>query len=315
MTRISVSVPATTANLGPGYDSFGMALELRNEFSAQLADDWSVAIEGQGADVLLHDGGNMVARGMAAVFEAAGQPELRAEIHCLNRVPLGSGLGSSSSALVGGATLARMLLREVLDSKWRISDQDLFGLLAQLEGHPDNVAPALFGGFTICWTDADAPDVPRCEHFQLVSPMAAVIVTSNRELSTAYARTLLPEVVPHADAGFNAAHAGLLAGALVSGRLEMLHVAVADKLHEPYRAAAIGDYDQVSAILREAGADAVAISGSGPTVIAFVTGFTPNSAFIKAEGIAEKTADALDALGTRNAPQAVGFAVRGFMPM
>jgi homoserine kinase len=145
--------------------------------------------------------------------------------------------------------------------------------------------------------------------------MAAVIVPSKTELATTYARTLLPDTVSHKDAAFNAAHAGLLAAALTSGRLELLHLAVADKLHEPYRAAAIGDFEPVKELLLQAGADAVTISGAGPTIIAFVTGFTPNSAYLKAEGIAKSSTEQLLALGTRQPPQALSFGIRGYMPL
>jgi homoserine kinase len=314
MTRHTVSVPATTANLGPGYDSFGLALELRNEFSAELADDWHVEIEGEGVHTLSRDAKNMVALGMAELFSYAGHPELKAHIWCNNRVPLGSGLGSSSAALVGGGALAVAILNEI-EPKKRISDETLFTLLARLEGHPDNVAPAVYGGFTVCWEDADDPTTPRAEHFQLVSPLAAVIVPASTPLNTAYARTLIPQDVPHKDAAFNLAHAGLLAAALTSGRTELLHLAIADKLHEPYRAEVIPDYAAVRQILLDAGADAVAVSGAGPTIIAFITGFTHNSAFVKAEGIVEKTTEALTALGTRLTPQAVNFAIRGYKPL
>jgi homoserine kinase len=315
MTRMGISVPATTANLGPGYDSFGLALELRNEVFAALADTWSITIEGEGAGELGYDESNLIIVAMKAVFAEAGHDELCASVKSVNRIPLGSGLGSSAAALVGGAALARLLLREY-DSKFRMSDQDLFRLLAPLEGHPDNIAPAIFGGFTICWDDDVDDPQPRVENFQLVSPMAAVVVPSAVGLATSYARTLLPDMVPHADAAFTVAHAGLLAAALVSGRLEMLHVAVADKLHQPYRTGAISDFAAVRRILLDAGCDAVAISGAGPTIIAFVTGFTPNSSFIKAQKIAESTTESLLALGSqRQPPCALNFAVRGYRPL
>jgi homoserine kinase len=272
---------------------------------------------------------------MQAVFEYAQHPELKAKLTCVNNIAMGSGLGSSSSALVGGGALARMLLQDV-ELSYHLSDEELFVLMARLEGHPDNVAPALFGGFTICWQDAALSDATgatgvtgeagvatptstpadfRCERFQLSTPMAAIIVRSNISIATSYARSLIPEAVPHKDACFNVAHAGLLAAALVSGRGELLRPAIDDKLHQPYRIKAISDYEAVSDILRAAGADAVAISGAGPTIIAFATGLTAGSAYRKAEDIAKATTGAITALENRQTPQALNFAVRGALPL
>jgi homoserine kinase len=171
-----------------------------------------------------------------------------------------------------------------------------------MEGHPDNIAAAFVGGFTVCWTDAGAP---RFARFQPARGLAAVVVVATAELSTKTARAMLPEAVPHADAAFNVAHAGLLAASIATGRPELLGAALSDRLHEPYRASAVGDLQAVHDILREAGAAGVALSGAGPTVIGLVAADTDELAHVHAEQIAERAADRVRALGTRRAPEAL----------
>jgi len=292
----TVLVPATSANLGPGFDSFGIALDLHNRFEAALAPEWAVEVEGEGAGVLRTDGENVVARSMARVFAEAGRPELRAKVGCLNRVPTGSGLGSSSSAIVGGLLLGEALADIDLGDRHRLE------LAAEIEGHPDNVAAALFGGFTVCWDDDGHA---RCARFEPARGLAAVVVPALSELATTVARAMLPEAVPHKDAAFNVAHAGLLAASIATGRPELLGAALEDRLHEPYRAAAVGDLKQVHDILRDAGAAGVALSGAGPTVIGLVAADTDEAAHQVATEVAERAAAPVRALGTRRAPQAL----------
>lgn len=289
-------VPASSANLGPGFDSFGLALELHNRFEAQLADEWKVEVRGEGAGVLPSGAGNVVAVAMARAFVEAGRPELKAEIGCVNRVPTGSGLGSSSAAIVGGLLLGERLAEADFGDARRLE------IAAELEGHPDNVAAALFGGFTVCWMeDAGA----RFARFEPARGLAVVVVPAPNELSTAVARAMLPDAVPHADAAFNVAHAGLLAASIAAGRPELLGAALADRLHEPYRAPAVEDLQAVHDILRDAGAAGVALSGAGPTVIGLVAGDTDEAAHALAEEVAARAAAEIQALGTRKAPQAL----------
>lgn len=292
----AVLIPATSANLGPGFDSFGLALDLHNRFEAELADEWSVEIEGEGAGILRTDAGNRVASAMALAFSELGRSDLRARIGCLNRIPLGNGLGSSSSAIVGGILLAEQLAGAEL------GEQVLLELAAEIEGHPDNVAAALRGGFTVCWNQAGHVHTAR---FQPARGLAVVVVVANEELSTKTARLMLPEAVPHADAAFNVAHAGLLAASIATGRPELLGAALADRLHEPYRASAVADMQEVHAILRDAGAAGVALSGAGPTIIGLVAGDTDEVAHALAEEVAERAADRVRALGTRRPPAAL----------
>ena len=292
----AVLVPGTSANLGPGFDSFGLALDVFNRFEAQLADAWHVDVEGEGAGVLRTDGRNRVAQAMARAFAEAGRPELRAEIGCVNRIALGNGLGSSATAIVGGLILGEEL------AGVEIGQQRLLELAAEMEGHPDNVAAAFVGGFTVCWTDAGRP---RFARFQPARGLAAVVVVATGELSTKTARLMLPEAVPHADAAFNVAHAGLLAASIATGRPELLGAALADRLHEPYRASAVADLQQVHDILRNAGAAGVALSGAGPTVIGLVAGDTDEIAHQLAVEVAERATEPVRQLGTRRPPEAL----------
>jgi homoserine kinase len=291
-----VLVPGTSANLGPGFDSFGLALDVFNRFEAELADEWRVHVEGEGAGLLRTDARNRVAQAMARAFQEVGKPELKAHIDCVNGIALGNGLGSSAAAIVGGLMLGEQL------AEVEIGQQRLLEIATEMEGHPDNVAAAFVGGFTVCWTDRGRPMFAR---FQPARGLAAVVVVANAELSTKTARAMLPEAVPHADAAFNVAHAGLLAASIATGRPELLGAALADRLHEPYRASAVGDLQAVHDILRSAGAAGVALSGAGPTVIGLVAGDTDEIAHRLAEEVAERAADGVRALGTRRAPQAL----------
>lgn len=291
-----VLVPATSANLGPGFDSFGLALDLSNEFEAELAETWRVDVAGEGAGVLDSGAGNQVARAMARAFEVAGERGRAAHVRCANRIPLGNGLGSSSSAIVGGLLLGFRLL----GVEW--PEAGLLELAAEIEGHPDNVAAALFGGFTVCWMDAGKA---RSARFEPARGLAAVVVVATGELSTRTARAMLPDAVPHADAAFNVAHAGLLAASIAAGRPELLGAALADRLHEPYRAPAVGDLQAVHDILRDAGAAGVALSGAGPTVIGLVAADTDEAAHALAEQVAERATARVHDLGTRRPPSAL----------
>ena len=293
---VAVLVPATSANLGPGFDSFGLALDLHNRFEADLAPDWRVEIDGEGAGVLRTDGGNVVALAMARAFTEAGKPHLRARVTCVNRVPTGSGLGSSSAAIVGGVLLGETLAGADFGAVRRLE------IAAEMEGHPDNVAAALFGGFTVCWSETGSA---RCARFEPARGLAVVVVPALEELSTSVARAMLPQAVPHVDAAFNVAHAGLLAASIVAGRPELLEAALADRLHEPYRAAAVRDFIAVHEALRAAGASGVALSGAGPTVIGLVAAETDESAHALAREVAGRATPTIAVMGTRHAPQAL----------
>ncbi|QIX27447.1 homoserine kinase [Nocardioides sp. JQ2195] len=262
---ITVSVPATSANLGPGFDSLGLALALRDELTAEVTDDGIViGIEGNGADDVPRDESHLVVRAMRAAFDVMqGQPRgLR--LHCLNRIPHARGMGSSSAAIVGGIVLARAL---VAGGQLVMDDEAVFRLAAELEGHPDNVAPALHGGFVISgreandfWAATSALD-PR---------VSAVVFIPPTPVSTESARGLLPESVPHADAAANAGRTALLVASL-AGKPELLPLATRDYLHQDYRESAMPESWALMRALRADGHAAI-ISGAGPTVLVFTDG-------------------------------------------
>ena len=258
-----VSVPATSANLGPGFDSLGLALSLRDELEAEVLDTGLVVeVSGAGADDVPRDESHLVVRAMRAAFELMGAQPPGLRLACRNVVPHARGLGSSSAAIVAGVVLARGL---VAGGSLVADDQTLFRLAARLEGHPDNVAPALFGGFTISGQDDDgdfwtvgSPVDPRVQ---------AVVFVPPEPVSTAVARGLLPAEVPHADAAADAGRTALLVAAL-AGQPEHLLRATRDYLHQAYRRPAMPQSLSLVEQLRADGVPAL-VSGAGPTVLAF----------------------------------------------
>jgi homoserine kinase len=260
---VRVRVPATSANLGPGYDALGLALSLHDELMAEVTDgDLEVTVEGEGAGTLALDETHLVVRSMWAGFAAMGVTPPGIRLHCVNAIPHARGLGSSSAAIVGGLALARDL---VSDGDERMPNDELVALAADLEGHPDNVAPAALGGFTISgregerWYAVRAPVDPRVRVVVFVPPY---------ELSTELARELLPATVPHADAAADAGRAALLVAAL-GGAPEHLFAATRDYLHQSYRRPAMPESLALVDALRGDGVPAV-VSGAGPSVMAFV---------------------------------------------
>jgi homoserine kinase len=252
---VRVRVPATSANLGPGFDSFGLALGLYDDVVARIGESGvHVDVAGEGADDVPRDRRNLVVKAMRAAFDRMGGQPRGIELVCANRIPHGRGLGSSAAAIVAGVLAARSLVLGGLD------DDEVYALCTEVEGHPDNVAACLYGGLTVAWEGGAA----RLPVHRSVSPVAFVPTSRS---STAKARRMLPETVPHADASFNAARAALLVEAL-GRRPDLLMAATEDRLHQPYRAEAMPRTAALVASLRAAGVPAV-VSGSGPTVLAF----------------------------------------------
>jgi homoserine kinase len=264
-----VRAPATSANLGPGFDALGLALGRHDEVMARVtAGGVSVAVTGEGAGELPTDASHLVVRSMRAVFDELGERPAGLEVRCLNRIPQARGLGSSSAAIVAGVLAARAL---VVDGAVRMPDEAVLGLAARLEGHPDNVAPCLLGGFTIAWTQPDGARAVRDEPAPGVRPV--VFVPSERGL-TEVARGALPASVPHVDAAFNSSRSALLVYALTKDP-DLLFPATEDRLHQPYRASGAPATAALVAQLRADGIPAV-VSGAGPTVLALMTdGWTP----------------------------------------
>ncbi len=260
---VRVSVPATSANLGPGFDSLGLALSLRDELTAEVtAAGLEVEVAGAGADGVPRDESHLVVRSMRTAFDLMGAQPPGLRLSCTNVVPHARGLGSSSAAIVAGVVLARAL---VAGGTLLADDQALFRLAARTEGHPDNVAPALFGGFTISGRDDDG------EFYAVGSPVdprvLAVVLVPPTPVSTEMARGLLPAEVPHADAAADAGRAALLVAAL-AGQPELLLRATRDYLHQDYRRPAMPESLAVVDELRADGVPAL-VSGAGPTVLAF----------------------------------------------
>jgi homoserine kinase len=261
--RVHVRVPATSANLGPGFDALGLALALHNEVTFEEADGVSVSVEGEGAGRLDAGAGNVVARGVALGFEVAGRPFRGGRLRCVNRIPLSRGLGSSAAAWVGGLLAANALLGEPLDRAALVT------AAARAEGHPDNVAAAVLGGLTVSCADGErvvAVSLP------VPSEITWVVLVPEAESSTREARAVLPESLPRADAVFNVQRVSLLLAALAAGRPDLLDLAMQDRLHQPYRQRLFPWMEAVAGAGRRAGALGCVLSGAGPSVLAAVRG-------------------------------------------
>jgi homoserine kinase len=292
--RVRVRVPASSANLGPGFDTLGLALALYNEVTLEESDRVSVTVEGEGEQRLDRGPDNVVARGVRLAFEAAGHPFRGAVIHCKNRIPLARGLGSSSAAWVGGLAGGNALLGCPLDR------DTLLTLAARAEGHPDNVAAAILGGLTVaCATDERtvAIAVP-------ISPVIRwVVLVPQTESATRKARAVLPASLPRADAVFNVQRVSLLLAALGTGRGDLLSLAMHDRLHQPYRLHLFPWMQAVQAAARDAGALGCVLSGAGPAMLAAVDGPSASveramEAALRACGVAgEASSVAVDAGG------------------
>jgi homoserine kinase len=266
---VGVRAPATSANLGPGFDAFGLALDLYDEVEARVvAHGLQIDVAGEGADSVPRDETHLVVRAMRVTFDRLGvsQPGLR--VSCRNAIPHGRGLGSSSSAVVSGIRLAASMVRGAI-----LSDAEALALATEFEGHPDNVAACLFGGFTIAWGSVDRPGAVRLEVHRDIT---ATVFIPAEPLSTHVARALLPDQVSHADASVNAGRAGLLVAALTS-RPDLLLTATEDRLHQDYRSPAMPQTQALIAGLRDEGIAAV-VSGAGPSVLAFGNPDRPVSA-------------------------------------
>ena len=260
---VRVRVPATSANLGPGFDAFGLALRVYDEVTVRVSGAGvKIKIHGEGTGELPTDESHLVVRSMYAAFDRMGvAPPAGIELTCTNTIPQARGLGSSSAAIVAGVLAARALVE---DGAGMLDDPGALRLASDLEGHPDNVAPCLLGGFTIAWLESDGARAVRLTPADAVHPM--VLVPTQRGL-TAQARAALPATVPHADAARNAGRAALLVHALTADP-GLLLPATEDRLHQGYRApAAPATYALVSE-LRTAGIPAV-VSGAGPSVLVF----------------------------------------------
>jgi len=270
MRRVTVRVPATAANLGPGFDCLGVALDIWNELTVERGA-FRVEIEGEGAEQLPRDDSNFIVKSVDAAFRAAGSPLPEFAYRCRNVVPLTSGLGSSSAAIVSGVA-AGILMRDEKTELDADSLNAVMGIAADMEGHPDNAAPATFGGCRVGVRDGRGWITDR---IGLPQNMRAVLYMPGVEGSTATARAVLPEKVTRTDAVFNVGGAALLVNAFASGNLEVLRRATEDRLHQPVRSRMYPGMNALIQAALEAGAHGAFLSGAGPTVMALTTGDEP----------------------------------------
>lgn len=260
MNAAKVTVPATTANLGPGFDSTGMALTLYNELLFKpLPSGLEIELHGEGENTLPRDGTNLVYKAAQVVFDRLGQTPSGLRIEAHNAIPVGSGLGSSSAAIIGGIVGANALCGSPL------SKLDLLEIAAEIEGHTDNIAPALFGRLTMGLISGGQVFFERLD----VPPLTVAVILPDFHILTTEAREALPRHVRFADAVFNIGRIPFVLRALQNADYAMLAVAMDDRLHQPYRYPLIPGIIAAADAAKQAGAAAVALSGAGPSLIAF----------------------------------------------
>jgi homoserine kinase len=286
---VVVRAPASSANLGPGFDALGLALSLHDVAVARVTGGGlDIEVSGEGGATAAAGEAHLVVRAMRAAFDVLGGQPPGLSLRSLNAIPHGRGLGSSAAAIVTGILAARGLAQ---DGAALLPDDAVLALAARLEGHPDNVAACLHGGLTISWTalpagpgygpdparpgdgSAPAPPGPRVVRLPVLEEIRPVVLVAEESLATQTARGALPAAVPHRDAAANAARSALLVAALIRVP-EVLFDATQDFLHQPYRAAVMPKTADLLARLRAAGVAAV-VSGAGPSVLAFTVAGQP----------------------------------------
>ncbi len=258
---VRIRVPATTANLGAAFDAVGLALRLYLTVEVRRRDTGASSLEftGEGAGVVSGDSSNLIWRVMENVARKYGKPLPAFDLRVENEIPLTKGLGSSATACVSAAAAADFLCGLGLTA------EDLLTLAAEEEGHPDNVAPALYGGLVASVCSGKI----LCSRSEFPSAWSVVAVTPELELATSEARSVLPRQVPFADAVFNVQRAAFLMAQIVQGRSEGVRQAMGDRLHQPYRSALVPGLKQILEMEDREGLIGVALSGAGSTVVAF----------------------------------------------
>lgn len=259
--RVVVEVPASAANLGAGFDVLGLALELRNTYDFRfVASEASIDITGEGATTLPRDERHLGYRACRHTLQRLGYDMPGLQLRQINRVPFAGGLGNSATAVVAGVLAANALAGGPL------STREVLVEATAIEGHPDNVAPALLGGLVICVRRDDGEVQNLC--LEVPEGLTVVVAVPDFTVDTSAARQVLPRHVPLDDAVYNVGRASLLVGAICSGQFEYLAEAMHDRLHQPYRQHLIPGFSEVCAAAAQAGALGVALSGAGPTVVA-----------------------------------------------
>lgn len=258
-----VRVPATTANLGAGFDCLGLALSLWNELEVHPSEKLIVEVEGEGVGSLAEGEENLVWKTFRDFFERVGEFPPTVKIVCRNRIPLARGLGSSAAVRISALVAARQ------SSEHTMEDHELLQIAVKDEGHPDNVAPALLGGLVVCGRDGEKAVSKRIEP---APGLRAALLIPESTLETSEARRILPDQVPFTDAVANLQNTALTTAAFLTGDYELLRASLSDRLHQPYRKKLIPGFDATLQAAREAGALGAALSGAGSTLIAFATG-------------------------------------------
>ena len=267
---VQVQVPATSANIGPGFDSLGLALAMHDRYVAQVQDEpgLDLDISGEGADVLPRTDKNLLIKAMNVGFKFLGGAPKGIAVRALNVIPHGRGLGSSASAIVGGLLLSRSL---VLGGDEKMPDEVLLNLATEMEGHPDNVAAAIYGAATIAWSEEQrGKSTAQAIRLEVDPRISAIAFIPSTAVATAKARKILPESIPHAEAAANTTRGEILVHALTV-RPDLLFIATEDFLHQKYRQEVMPQSFALMTKLRAAGVAAF-ISGAGPTVLALHTG-------------------------------------------
>ncbi len=295
---MKIKVPATTANLGAGYDVFGMALSFYNYLEFKPAEQQSLEIIGLGADHLSKSANNLIIRSAQAVYDICGKGKANLSFVAHNNIPLSRGMGSSSAAIVAGLMAANYALDLPLDQ------EQILKMAIEIEGHGDNVTPALLGGFTII-----AEENGFYHKKIAISPeLQAVLIIPDFMLSTKKAREIMPAQIKLSDAVYNISHAAMLGICLAENDLEGFGAMLKDRLHQPYRFSLIPNADRVIEAAYQAGALGAALSGSGSTLIAFC-----RKADNKAELIGQKMIEAFANADIVAAMQIVGIDNDGVM--
>jgi homoserine kinase len=258
---IKVRVPASTSNLGPGFDAFGLALSLYLDFSVVEADDWTIEVVGEGEEKIPRNEKNLAYRALCYLFERVGQRPAGLYLKMENAIPVSRGLGSSATAIIAGLTAGNYLLGEPFSRK------ELIKIAIELEGHPDNVTASFLGGFTLCYHDGTEWHWQR---YELSEKLRVLVLVPSVKLSTREARQVLPETVSRKDAIFNLAHSSLLALSLLKSDWKMLTQAMQDRLHQPYRLPLLPEMEEGLSILRGSrGVLGASLSGAGPSLLGF----------------------------------------------
>jgi homoserine kinase len=270
--KVRVKVPASTANLGPGFDCLGMALQLHAWIEIGLAQETRIQLWGHHMKDVPTDKSNLIYEVAQLLFQEAGISHPELEISMYSEIPLTRGLGSSASAIIGALMGANALINHPF------STDEIFQIACKLENHPDNVSASLFGGIVVSFWDGVQAKYIRIEPEARLEVLMAI---PSFQLLTEKARDVLPKNVPLQDAVFNIGHSSLLVAALCTGRLDLIQYAMKDTIHQPYRATLIPGMDKILEKAIDFGALGVSLSGAGPSMIALVERSSPHKAALE----------------------------------